>query len=222
MNHTESILEAVKTGDTARVKELLDHDPRLANARNERGDSPVLLAAYYGRKELLKLLLSSGAELNLYEAATVGALDRVRALVAKDSAIVNSYSGDGFPPLSLAAFFGHIEVVEFLLARGAEINAAAKNPMKVMPLHGAVAGRHTAIAEMLLARGADANARQQMGFTPLHEAANSGQEVLAKLLLAHGADVNAKADDGGTPLSLAVAKNHSAVVEILKHHGAKM
>jgi ankyrin repeat protein len=109
---------------------------------------------------------------------------------------VNAYSTDGFYPLGLAAFFGHKEVVEYLLASGADVNQPAANDFKVAPLHAAVSNGNIEIVRMLLERGADVNARQQKGFTALMGAATAGRKDLVELLLTHGADPDAVSDDG--------------------------
>ena len=224
MNATQDMLEAVKAGDVTKVKALVEADPTLVNAKDESGNSAILLAAYYGRKDVVEVLLAHGAELNLFEASAVGDLDRVTSLVAEDpdltAELVNSYAYDGFTPLGLASFFGHSDIVEFLLAQGAEINVASKNKMRVTPLHSAVASRHFGIAESLLAHGADVNAAQQDGYTPLHEAAQNGQMEMAELLLAHGANIDARKDDGQTPLAVAMEHGHMEVADLLRRHGA--
>lgn len=53
----QSILDPTRAGDIGRVKELLQKQPSLVNAKNEREESPVLLAAYYGRADLLRVTL---------------------------------------------------------------------------------------------------------------------------------------------------------------------
>ncbi|HLW79952.1 MAG TPA: ankyrin repeat domain-containing protein [Terriglobia bacterium] len=220
MAPAESILDAIRAGNAARVKELLAQEPGLVNARSERGESAVLLAAYYRRQDLLAILLASGPDLNIYEAAAAGALDPVKAQLTADPSLLNSYAPDGFTPLGLAAFFGHPEIVDFLLAQGAEVNAASRNAFAVMPLHSATASRHLGIAQALVEHRADVNARQQGGYAPLHEAANTGNEEMTRLLATHGANPNARADDGRTPLSIAVSKGYDAVADLLRQRGA--
>lgn len=215
MNPTEAILEAAKAGDAAKVAELVKGNPALASARNEKGESAILAAQYRGHRQVVDVLVRAGAELNIYEASAVGEIDRVRAHVAADAKLVNTFSPDGFTPLSLAAYFGHPAVAEFLLQCGAEVNVAATNAMKVMPLHAAASGRHTAVVEMLLSHKADPNARQHGGYAPLHSAAGNGLEDMVRLLLKHGADAYAKDDTGQTPRDMAAAKGHTAVAELL-------
>jgi ankyrin repeat protein len=116
-----------------------------------------------------------------------GDLDRLKILAAEDTELIGSYSPDGFTPLGLAAFFGRKDVLDFLLAHGANPNAASKNQMRVMPLHSAVAHRQpeiaTAMVESLLSNGAKVNVAQDGGWTPLHQAAAHGQIEIIKLLL---------------------------------------
>lgn len=220
MRATQEMIDAIKAGDVERVKALLESDLALVNARDESGNSAILLAVYYGRKNIVEAVLARDPELNIFEAAAAGHIDRVVALTEDDPGRVNAFAHDGFTPLGLAAFFGHKDVVEYLLEQGAEVNVASRNKMKVMPLHSAVASRHLGIAEALLTHGADVNAAQQDGFTPLHEAAQNGQEEMVALLLAHAANVDAKKDDGQTPLAIALAEGHDVVADLLRRHGA--
>ncbi len=220
MSVTEALIEAIKAGDDARVNEILAANPNVRNSRNAQGETPVLAAAYRLRKDLVERLLAAGAETDIYEAAAVGQAERVRRFVEERPELANSWAPDGFTPLGLAAFFGHDEVVSFLLASGGQVNAVSKNDMKVMPLHSAVAARRLGAARLLLEHGADVAARQEAGFTPLHSAANNGQEEMVRLLLAYGADVNAKSPEGVTPLQLALERGHSAVVNFLERRGA--
>src|SRR5262249_17317380 len=156
------------------------------------------------------------------EAAATGQTERVRMLIKRDASLANSFSPDGFMPLGLAVFFGHLETVEALLAAGAEVNTASRESMKVTPLHSPAAARQVAIARVLIKHGAKVNVAQvDSGFTPLHEAALNGDLEFAKLLLEHGADVNAKMTDGKTPLSFAVEGRKTEMAAFLRERGAK-
>jgi ankyrin repeat protein len=220
------MFEAVKSGDAASVIELLDAHPVLVNAKNETGVSAVLLATYFGHREILEILLARGAELNIFDAAATGDLDRLKALAAEDTELIGSYSPDGFTPIGLAAFFGRKDVLDFLLQHGADPNAASKNQMRVTPLHSAVAHRDpeiaTAMVESLLSNGAKVNIAQDGGWTPLHQAAAHGQMEIMELLLDRKADVNAESDDGTTPLRMAHNKGFSEAAEMLQQHGATL
>ena len=218
---TQEFLKAVTQGEVAKVKEMLMADPRLAQAKDPKGVSAILKATYNGRKEVVAVLLASGIELNVFEAAATGQTERVRALVKRDGSLANAFSSDGFMPLGLAVFFGHLETVEALLAAGAEVNVVTRESMKVTPLHSAAAARQLAIARVLIAHGAKVNAIQpESGFTQLHEAALKGDIEFARLLLEHGADINAKMKDGKTPLAFAVEGAQTEMASFLRERGA--
>ena len=220
MSLDKAFLEAVTGGDVAKVKDLLIRNSQLAHARDEKGVSAILLAVYYRKSEIVKALLDANPVLDLFEAAATGQTERVKELVSKDSNLAGAYSIDGFPVLGLATFFGHRETAVLLISAGADVNAAAKNDMRVTALHAAAASRQLEIARLLIERGADVNARQQAEFTPLHEAAASGQLEFAELLLTHGADVKAKSDAGKTPLALALDAGRTEMATLLRKHGA--
>ena len=102
-----------------------------------------------------------------------------------------------------------------LIAAGADVNAAAKNPLKVQALHAAVAGRNLEIVKAVLDAGADPNAQQQAGFRPIHEAGTNANRALAELLLAHGADPSLTNDDGKNAIDLAREKGHAEFADWL-------
>jgi ankyrin repeat protein len=214
----QDFMSSVTTGDITAVRKALEQNPALARAKNNQGVSAILLAAYYRQSEVLKQLLAAPGPLDLFEAAAVGKTDRVHELIREKKASANDYASDGFTALGLAAFFGHMETAAALLAAGADVNAAARNPMKVAPLHAAAAARRTDIAQLLIEHGADVNARQQNDITPLHEAAAAGQIELARLLLARGAHVQAKTQDGKTPLDLAIERQQAQAADLLRQH----
>jgi uncharacterized protein len=213
---SQEFINAATQGDVAKVKEMLRSDPSLAQSRDENGVSVVLKATYYGKRDVVEALLASGVELNVFEAAATGQTNRIRTLIEEDPALVNSYSPDGFAPLSLAAFFGHSETVDVLLAAGAEVSAPSRETMKLTPLASALAAGHNQIARTLIEHGAHINAKGDNDVTPLHTAAARGNIEAATLLLDHGADINATTKDGKKPIAYAEERNHPEMVDFLK------
>jgi len=221
MTTVQDFFAAIKAGNAAGITQLLDVEPSLINARDENGLSAVLTAAYYQEPDIAKLLVQRGTELSIFEACAAGELSRVKDWVEQQPAWVNAHAPDGFQPLGLAAFFGHADIVEFLLKKGAEVNSPSRNAMRVMPLHSAVANRRTEIVKQLLDHGADVNVTQADDFTPLHEAAQNGMLEVTHWLLDRGAQVNPHLSSSGkTPLALAIEHKREAVAELLKQHGA--
>jgi ankyrin repeat protein len=221
MDTTRELLEAIKKGQTEVVKELLQKDRSLASTVDTDGVSALMKSVYYRKTDITGLLLSAGIDLNIFEAAATGEINRLKTLLATDPGLATAYSADGFTALGLASFLGHLEAVRILLAAGANPNSSAKNAMKVAPLHSAATGPHIEIARLLLASGAEPDARQQLGYTPMHEAALKGSLDLADLLVSHGADVNAANDDGKTALSIALSAGRQQMVDWLRANGAK-
>jgi ankyrin repeat protein len=220
MSENKAFFEAIRSGDLAAVKSLVGADAALASARNDAGVSGVLTAVYMGRGEIRDFLIASGAALELPEAAAVGILARVRELVGKNLAQANSFSPDGFPVVALAAFLGHLEVVQYLVAHGADINAAATNGSGYNALTGAVTSGHAAVVQWLLEHGANANYRYSAGYSPLLTAAANGRLDIAKLLLARGADAHATTNDGKSALALANERDHPEVAALFQARAA--
>lgn len=212
----QEVLAAAQMGDLNRLRELIKSEPDLIRTCTPVGLSLVMVATYSEQDKIVDYLLAQKVTLDLFEAAATGKLTRVMALVKENPAAVNGFSPDGFTALSLAAFFAHSNVVDYLLRAGALPNLASQNAMRVQPLHSAAASRQMIIAEALLSAGADVNARQSDDFTPLHTAAQNGQGEMVKLLLVHGADPQARTTSSQTPADLAEAAGYAALADQLR------
>ena len=154
--------------------------------------SELLQAIYRGDLARADELLASDPELDVFEAAAIGRTARLSELLDEDSSLANAWADDGFQPLGLASFFGHVDAARFLVEHGAEVNSASRNDLQVMPLHSAAATGDPDVryelAKLLLEHGADPNARQQDDFTPLMAAEQHEDDRLRALLVEHGAD----------------------------------
>ena len=91
---------------------------------------------------------------------------------------------DGWTPLHKAAYEGYREIVELLIAKGADVNAKTK--YGTTPLHTASDSGYKEIAELLIAKGADVNAQGITGGTPLDSAVGEDHTETADLLRKHG------------------------------------
>lgn len=212
------MMDAVRGDDVAAVRELVGRDPALASAKDEHGASAVLTAVYYGAREVAQLLVDSGIELDVWEAAAYGDAARVWALTDTAPALVRALSHDGWTPLHLGAFFGHADVARRLLSNGADVHAYSANGMANQPLHAACANGKCDLAALLLGAGADPNAPAR-GYAPLHLAAQNGDLPLIELLIEKGADPNAREDGGKTPLAMAAEAGETEAVALLRRHG---
>ncbi len=166
---------------------------------SEGGISKPMQALYRGDTERVAELLGARPELDVFEAAALGDLERPRTLLDADPALVGAWSADGFTPLHFAAFFGHPDAAGLLIERGADPEAPARNVHlagAARPLHSATAAGRREVCVVLLDAGADVNACEHAGSMPLLEAAQLGDAPLVEVLLERGADRTATLDDG--------------------------
>ncbi|HEU4571896.1 MAG TPA: ankyrin repeat domain-containing protein [Candidatus Limnocylindrales bacterium] len=215
----DELFAAIDAGDEDAVAELLSGAAALAGARDAAGVSATMHALYHGRVAIAERLAAVLPELDVFEAAALGRLDRVLELVGASPELALARSPDGFTALHYPAFFGlgdAIGVTRALLESGADVNARSANDFSVLPLHSAVAGNHAAVAALLVEAGADVNGRQRGGWTPLHGAAEHGASDTVERLLAAGADPAARNDDGVSAADLASKAGHAALAARLR------
>jgi ankyrin repeat protein len=175
---------------------------------------------YRGQRDLAETIAGKKHDLDMFEAASLGRLERLKECL-RDVAAIDAYSKDGFTALHFACYFGQPEAVRLLLEKGAKVDVVAKNAMQVMPLHSAASARSLASASLLLEHGAAVNARQHGGWVPIHAAAQNGDRDMVELLLKHGAAVDIANDDGKTPAMIARGNAHTQIAALLEERRAK-
>uniref|UniRef100_A0A8D3C5E8 Poly [ADP-ribose] polymerase n=1 Tax=Scophthalmus maximus TaxID=52904 RepID=A0A8D3C5E8_SCOMX len=197
--------EAAAKGKYEICKLLLKHgaDP---TKKNRDGNTPLDLVKD-GDTDIQDLLRGDAA---LLDAAKKGCLARVQKLCSPDNINCRDTQGRNSTPLHLAAGYNNLEVAEYLLEHGADVNAQDKGGL--IPLHNAASYGHVDIAALLIKYNTCVNATDKWAFTPLHEAAQKGRTQLCALLLAHGADPTMKNQEGQTPLDLATADDIRALL----------
>jgi ankyrin repeat protein len=212
----EDLIEAIAADDATRVAELIAADPGLAMARDAAGVSALMLSRYRSEREITDTLLAADPELDVFEAAALGYLDRLIERLDEDPGRAMAFSADGFTALHFAAFFGKVEAARTLIAAGAAVDVYSDNDLGVQPLHSAASGQHLEACRVLIAAGADVNAKQRHEYTPLHAAAIAGDDELVELLLSAGADPTASTDTGQTPADTAEGAGHVDVAKRLR------
>jgi uncharacterized protein len=157
--------------------------------------SNVLQAIYRGDGEEAERL-AAGRELDVFEASALGRTERLRELLDADPSLVNAYGDDGFHPVGLASFFGHVDAARLLYERGADANQIARNEhIQTAAIHAAAAAGDTGqdeatryeLVKLALENGADPNLPQGGAFRAIDAARQNGDERVEQLLLEHGA-----------------------------------
>jgi ankyrin repeat protein len=224
----------LRSGEVGKLRESLDHRAS-ANARDPRGNTPLMHAAVYGDPSCLRLLIERGADVNTTNAAGATALMRAAsdyekvALLLKRGADAKARSGLGNTALMLAARpWNSHRAVELLLSHGAD--AKATNQFGATALMAAAAGGDETSVRLLIKSGANVNAQAGAGHadfilgggrSALMWAAYRGDLAIMKLLINAGADLNAEGVLG-TPLSQAAWADRTAAARLLIERGAKV
>jgi ankyrin repeat protein len=212
----EELFDAIDAGDVAAVRTILEADPAAATSRDAQGVSALMRARYRFDRVLVAAVFDRVDELDVFEAASFGDLDRLTLLLETDPGAATAYAGDGFTALHFAAFFGQPDAAGILLAHGAEVDALGRGWMTGTALHSAASRARADAVEILLDAGANPDARQSAGWTPLHSAAHNGDAASVTLLLAAGADPTATNDEGRSVLDLATEKGDTATIERIR------
>jgi hypothetical protein len=110
--------------DLARTRDLLDQHPTLVNAAWDwgAGDWETALggASYMGHQEIALFLLSRGARMDVFCAATTGKIEIVCGFLEDDPKVIDLKGPHGIPPNRHAQAGKRDKIVEMLVARGAK------------------------------------------------------------------------------------------------------
>lgn len=214
---THAFVEAVRHGDLVAVRALLQAAPELVSAARKMTGESIVLPAVFRRRLDVAVLVAERTELDAFEAAAVGCIPRLVALLETNPAIIRERMSNGWTIAHLAAFAGQSVALRRVLDAGADPSATVRDAMANTPLHLAVTGVcNPTVIELLVRRGASPNARAASGITPLHNAASRGAAQAVDLLLHLGADPAAHMDTGQTPAMIASAKNHTIIARRLR------
>ncbi len=215
-SNTDNMIELLKTHiknkEADQVVSLIKENPQTLDLKDENGSSGLMLIAYSGLDNAFNQAIDLKNSFSFHEAIVCGKIEIVENYLDNaDPDVKDTYSNDGFTPLSLAAFFNRTEIAKALIQKGADPNLSATNPSKVNALHAAIAKENYALCQLFIQKGADVNAVQMKQVTALHSAVHRGNLNLAKLLVDNGASIDLKMDNGDTALSIAAREGHKSI-----------
>ena len=186
------------------IKKCVEDDPEFANRRigAEWSDPPLLWAVRSGQVEVLKYLLSVGADPN-----GRGSWEQMALPLAVDLPEETS-----------------LEVVRALIDAGADFNAGRQWRTHLGEF---VTKGHLEVADLLIRRDADVNMKNDRGKTTLQAMIypsswleRYGDPIPGiEFLLSHGADINTLSDDGKTALDIAIEQENDSVATHLRERG---
>jgi ankyrin repeat protein len=156
----------------------------------------------------------------LHFAANIGDIDQVKQALQDKVPINSPEERKQTTAVMFAAERGRLDIVELLVANGADINYANRNGLTA--LHAASYGNHLDVVKFLLEKGADINAIERKGKTPLYYAAITDAADTAQFLIANNADVNARGERGWPPIFAAAENNSVNVAKQLIEQGAEI
>lgn len=191
-NGFTALYMASLSGNSKVISLLLKAKANTHLTTKVNGLTPLLIAAYYGCDNAVKLLINKKRTL----------------------ADINVQAEHGDTPLHIAAQRGHLKIVELLLKANANVNLVRKD-QHLTPLYLAVNQGFLPIVEALLRFNADPNIPFKQGITPLYCAVDHAKVNIVNALLNANADPNLQTEDGVTPLFIAAQKNLSDIVELL-------
>ena len=164
---------------------------------------PLEVAARRGNVTLVEKLLAQGAS-----------IDARDALNEDDE----FHDGCAYTALQIAAFWGHLAMVNCLLDHGADINAARQT--LGVPLQAALEADHFDVAEVLLSRGADIDKHWTMFGSCLQVFSERGHIEAVKFLLDRGANLEDPGGENGNALQVSCSAGRIDIVRILLDRGA--
>lgn len=219
----DTIWDAVLYGDVTAIVRHIKSGANI-NAQNDKGETPLILAAARDDGEIVALLLKAKARLNEKDKKGITALMRalqekhvlVAGMLMRAGADITIKNAEGKSALTIAIARGLEDVTKELISLGADVNEKDKDDFTVLMLASYLHYRNVNIIPMLVAAGADVNAKDDDDVTALMVAASRvGSTRAIKQLLAAGADVDNEDVTGKTALDYARATKNDEAIELL-------
>lgn len=221
----DEIHDAVKSGDLDKVKTFINENSLLVNVKDNQNNSPLHIAAVKGYKEIAKLLIEKGANLeakNMYgntpllDASRIGSANMIRFLI-ESGANINALDKYGTSIIARVSRRGFKDIVNLLIEKDVVIPAGEEKRKEL--LINSLSRGLIKLFMTLNRRGVDLNIKDDNGGSLLHSAVSGGLEEIIKLLIEKGFDVNEPDRYGWIPLHYACERNQMEAAKLLIKNG---
>jgi hypothetical protein len=228
----QSLLEAVDSGNLEDAREAIQRGANV-DLRDDRGRTPLMIAAKGGRLDMARLLVEKGADVNAQSTGKAGSTvlcfatesdnPELLAFLAGHGADVNAKSRNLATPLYLAVVNERRQATRYLLSHGARVNEpgpANEAGNRFTPFMGAVLNGDMETTRLLIEGGANLEETTLLGDTALMLLAKLPHPDILKVLIARGANVNAKGPHGHTAVIYAAYNGQIENLKLLLAAGA--
>ena len=164
------------------------------------------------KKNLLRIEEELHIENDIFKACKEGKLRNVKYLIETQNIDICIKGEYEITPLHDACQYGQHEIAEYLISKGADVNAKETLYGRT-PLHCACEKDNIQIVDYLISKGADKNAKDVNGMTPLHYASYYNNPDIVKYLISKGANKYATNKFGKTPFDVATSDEMRNILE---------
>lgn len=199
---------------------------------NRYGDIPLHKAAEYCSGNIIKLLISGGADATkkawydktaLHYAISENNISAAKVLCKLTPSIINEKDSDNRTAIYYATEKANKEAIDLLLCFGASVDETYKGGSTLLhelPYGEANMSTYSQITKRLIDHGIDVNAKDSYGQTALYNAIYKKNLDMVKVLIENKSDLNVRDKDDITPLMYTTARGYDAIAKILIEHGA--
>ena len=186
------ILKQVMDGNYDKVEQLISAEPNMVDTVIML-NTPLIIAAYFGKDKIAELLLNHGADMYKFK------------------------HKNGRTAIHLAAMQNHASVVNVLIRNGVDVNF--KDGSNKTALIYAIENNHRDLIDLLLLNNANLPEEQELMNQCLHSAALYDLQDITKSLIKNGAEINSIDCTNRTALNIAHALGHIEIAAFLESKG---
>jgi ankyrin repeat protein len=187
------LIKAAGDGEEEIVQELLKAGAKVNAKASDTGETALIEAVSNKHTDIVEMLLAAGADVSVKNSFDFNALNIAVAANEQDLAALLLDHGANLEtetsmltPLMFAASAGNVDMIRFLVKRGAKVNHGAKEGKQTALFSAIYSGKPEAV-QALVDLKADVNTRMKDGPTPLQAAMKGDQDDVVKILKAAGA-----------------------------------